>query len=339
MATHNIFFGTYSKGPGKGLFRGLFDGDSGEIRLTGTLDIENPSYMQLNGNVLYGVSEINEFNNENGGALFAVDISSELRLLGIQATHGKSPCHLCVKDNFIFVSNYSEGSLSIFEIETSCSIQPSTQSLHHFGMSVRPDRQKASHVHFASMTPDGKYLALCDLGMDMVFLYPYAAGNGLSTKAIIINCPAGSGPRHLAFSNYGNYLYVLTELGNTILSYDYKDGEAGFLQEITTLPPGFAGNTTSAAIHISPDGTYVASSNRGHDSIAVFKIADDGRLKFTTHVMTGKTPRDFNFSPCGKWLLSANQNDDSVTVFSINSGDFKQTGTFQIPKPVCVLFG
>ena len=336
MAKYDVFFGTYSKGADKGLFRGVFD--DGEIRLLSNVDIENPAYLQLSNGILYGVSELSEYNGENGGALFAVDIA-EMRLLDIRATHGKSPCHLCVKDNYIFVSNYSEGSLSIFEIGASGRIEPSIQSLHHFGKSIRQDRQKASHVHFATITPDGKFLALCDLGMDKVFLYPYSAANGLSTKTKAIDCPPGSGPRHLAFSNCGKYVFVLTEMGNTILSYEYNETEPNFLQEISTLPVSFIGSSTAAAIHLSPDGAYVAASNRGHDSIAVYRIENDGRLIFTAQVMTGKTPRDFQFSPCGKWLLSANQNDNSVTVYRRDGDTYRQTGEFPIPKPVCILFG
>jgi len=361
--TNEVFFGTYSKGLGKGLFRCAFNSSNGEILLLSAIDIENPSYLQLQNKVLYGVSELGTFNSENGGALFAVDISApaEMRLLDIQATRGKYPCHLCVKDDFIFVSNYSEGSLSIFESGASGRIQPSFQSLYHFGRGARPDRQESSHIHFAALTPDDNYLAICDLGLDKIFLYPYSAGSGLSTNAKIIDCPPGSGPRHLAFSNCGAYMYALTELGNTVLSYQYKRGEVEFLQEISTLPAGFTGSSGAAAIHASPCGAYIAASNRGHDSIALYNAVsaietadtatiDDiktssisidsaGTLKFNSHIMTGKGPRDFQFSPCGKWLLCANQNSDSVTVFRNDKGAFREHSVFKVPKPVCIIFG
>jgi len=104
MAKYNIFFGTYSKGEGNGLFRGEFDGDSGEIKLRDTIDIESPSYLQFNKsysymqknksyiqgdfnyNILYGVSEVGTFEGENGGALFSIDISdaSKMRLIDMK---------------------------------------------------------------------------------------------------------------------------------------------------------------------------------------------------------------------------------------------------------------
>jgi 6-phosphogluconolactonase len=175
--------------------------------------------------------------------------------------------------------------------------------------------------------------------MDKVFLYPYSAENGLSTNAKEIICPPGSGPRHLAFSTCGCYIYVLTELNNTILNYRYNESDIQLIQEISTLPADYKSPSTAAAIHLSPNGMYAAASNRGHNSIAVFKIVDNGRLVFAKHIMTGKDPRDFRFSPCGKWLLSANQNDDSLTLFRIENNTFIQKGIFKIPKPACILFG
>jgi 6-phosphogluconolactonase len=359
MAKYNIFFGTYSKGDGNGLFRGEFDGDSGEILLKDTIDIENPSYMQFNKsyvqfnksyvqskdfnyNILYGVAELGSFEGENGGALFSVDLSdpAKMRLIDIKPTHGKHPCHLCVTDNMAFAANYSEGSLSIFEIDESGNIKPSHQSIHHFGKGTNPGRQRQSHIHFASMLPHISYLTVCDLGLDKVFLYPYSRESVLSTNAKIINCPPGAGPRHLDLSKDGKCLYILTELTNTVLVYkNYSGGNAQLVQEISTLPADFADKSTCAAIHVSPYGKYLGASNRGHDSIAIFKIQDNGELAFLNHIMTGKEPRDFRFSPDGKYVLSANQNGDSVTVYKIKNETFTQTSSVSLPKPVCILFG
>jgi 6-phosphogluconolactonase len=132
-------------------------------------------------------------------------------------------------------------------------------------------------------------------------------------------------------------MYILTELTNTILVYNYNSLE--FIQEISTLPAGFAGQTTSAAVHVSPDGKLLASSNRGHDSIAVFKIKADGGLDFITHVTGIKEPRDFRFSPDGNWLLAGQQNGDCVTVYKIDGEKFTETSSIAVPKPVCILFG
>ena len=342
MADNKVFIGSYTKGEGNGLFYGNFDNKSGKLSILGNLDLENPAYLTVKNEILYGVSETNVFRGENGGALFSADfsegITEGLKLLDIKASHGKSPCHLCITDNCIFVSNYNEGSLSIFRLNGKGLIEDSYQSLTHFGSSIREDRQKESHVHFAAISPDGSYLGLCDLGMDKVFFYPYSKEKGISTEAKIISCPPGSGPRHFVFSLCGNYLYVLTELKSTILCYEYKNGDFIFLNEVSILPQDYKGKSTAAAIHLSPCGNYLAASNRGHDSIAVFKKEKDGALTHLCHVMTGKTPRDFRFSPCGKWLLSANQGSDTVSIFSFENEVFTKKDEIEVPKPSCIVF-
>jgi 6-phosphogluconolactonase len=344
MAKYKLFIGTYSKGPGGGLLYGDFDAETGKIRINDTLDIENPSYMTLSphsGDVLYGVSETVNFNSNPGGALFSADISDpeKIRLIDIKGTRGKLPCHLCAIDNFVFTANYLDGSLSIMETDENGSILPVYRALCHFGNGPNPDRQEGSHIHFASMDPDGKYLAVCDLGLDKVFLYAYNASSGISTTAKITECPPGSGPRHLSFSADGRYMYVLTELASTVLAYRYSGGETEFLQESSTLPRGNGAVSTAAAIHISPDGKLLAASNRGADSLALFEIKEGGGLTPSGHIENQKEPRDFNFSPDGKWLLSAHQNGDKIEIFKKENGKFISTGQIEAPSPVCVLFG
>jgi 6-phosphogluconolactonase len=129
----------------------------------------------------------------------------------------------------------------------------------------------------------------------------------------------------------------LNELTCTVLVYKYKSLE--LLQELPTLPANFTGKSTCAAIHVSPDGKLLAASNRGHDSIAVFKTKENGELDFLTHVMDIKEPRDFSFSPDGNWLLAGQQNGDCVTVFKIANDTFTKTSEAGLPKPVCILFG
>ena len=333
-----LYFGTYSEGKDGGIFSAVFSPETGKIHLKDNISIPQPSYLQLYKKTLYAVSELMCFEGENGGALSAIDTANH-QILTTIPTHGKHPCHLCLTDNHLFVANYSEGSLSIFTFEQSKELKPTFQSIQHYGKSVNSQRQQMAHVHFVTMDPAGGYLAVCDLGLDQVLLYPYSPSQGLSTNATCIPCPPGAGPRHLTFSQCGNFLYVLTELTNTILVYKYHKGEGMFIQEVSTLPDTFIEINTCAAIRLSPDGTKIVASNRGHDSLAIFIIEQDGKLNFSHHLMTGKCPRDFNFSPCGNWLLAANQEDDSVFVYQQAGDTYLQTDTINLPKPVCILFG
>ena len=93
-----------------------------------------------------------------------------------------------------------------------------------------------------------------------------------------------------------------------------------------------------------PSGKFIYGSNRGHHSIAVFRISDaaKGTLALVEHEPSGgKTPRTFNLTPDGKWLLAANQDSDNITVFTVNQDDGTLTATphsASVGRPVCIVF-
>ena len=312
---HNIYVGTYSSN----IFYGKFDSISGDLTITGeSPQIENPSYLCLSKNILYAVSEI-----ENG-IVVSIDLR-ENKITSEQATNGAHPCHLSVCGNILAIANYSSGSLPIFDLEADGRICPSITSITHHGKSIT-DRQKSPHAHYVDYIDlYGGALAVCDLGIDKVIVY-----NGIIEK-IELDCPAGSGPRHFAINR--DCLYVNAELSNKVLVYKNRE----LIQEISTLPRDFTGNSTTAAIKISKD--LLGVSNRGHDSVAYYKIANNGTLTLLDFIKSGNTPRDFAFSPDGNWLLCAGQTDNSVKICKVEGDIITDTGKcVSVPSPVCVLF-
>jgi 6-phosphogluconolactonase len=112
---------------------------------------------------------------------------------------------------------------------------------------------------------------------------------------------------------------------------------------VPTLPAGWQGSSTGAEIQVHPSGKFLYTSNRGHDSIAVFRIDErSGKLTLVSHVPTGgKTPRNFGIDPRGKWLLAANQDSNNIVVFKIDTsqGGLTPTGAqLTMPSPTCVRF-
>ena len=92
------------------------------------------------------------------------------------------------------------------------------------------------------------------------------------------------------------------------------------------------------AVH--PSGRFVYGSNRGHDSIAVFRVGDDRTLtRVGIYSTGGKTPRHFAIDPSGGFLLAANQESDSLVLFRIDqkTGALIDTGArVDAPSPVFV---
>jgi 6-phosphogluconolactonase len=129
----------------------------------------------------------------------------------------------------------------------------------------------------------------------------------------------------------------------TVFSYKPKTGSFSVLQTVSTLPNDYSGPKEAAEIAVHPSGKYLYTSNRGHDSIAVFAIDQKkGTLKSLGQVLTGgKTPRHFAIDPTGTYLLAENQESNNIVVFHIDpaTGSLTPTGqTVGVPSPVCLTF-
>jgi 6-phosphogluconolactonase len=148
---------------------------------------------------------------------------------------------------------------------------------------------------------------------------------------------AGAGPRHLDFHPNGRFAYVINELDLTMTAYTY-DAKTGLLRELQILPtlPASADKVgaSCADVHVHRTGRFLYGSNRGHNSIVIYRLGEDGRMTLIGHETRGiNRPRNFTIDPTGTLLLVANQDDASVTVFRIdqNKGTLQPMGT---PTPV-----
>ena len=112
---------------------------------------------------------------------------------------------------------------------------------------------------------------------------------------------------------------------------------------MATIPADWTEHNGGAAIYLSNDGKFVYTSNRGHNSIAVFAVKDNGAS--VAHIQwistEGDFPRDFALSPDDAFLVAANQNTDNVTVYRRDAVTGELTLSqkdFEIPESVRVLF-
>ena len=151
------------------------------------------------------------------------------------------------------------------------------------------------------------------------------------------------GPRHFCFHPNQDVLYFSNEQACSVTAYrlDPSAGTLSAFQTVSTLPDDFEGSNTCSQIQIAPSGKFLYAPNRGHNSIAMFRINEkNGKLTALGHESTrGSTPRNFGIDPTGQFLLAANQQSDNVAVFRIDqdTGKLKFTGNeIKLSKPVCV---
>ena len=300
----------------------------------------NPSYILLHpdGQCLYTVNELKEYRGLPSAAVsaYAFDAADgTLRFLNRQATNGEDACNLGLSPcgRYLMAANYSGGSLCVYPLNADHSIGRMSCFFQHSGSGPNALRQQAAHVHQVIADPSGAHVLAADLGTDEVAVYRADWQKGHLSPASSICTAPGMGPRLCAFDQSGKRMYLLAELGNAVHIYDYDTttGNAVLLQVISTLPEGEAGNNIAACIRLHPNGRLLYASNRGHDSIAIYRIEENGLLTLLRVQKTGgKIPRDFDITPKGEYLIAGHQESHELIVFAIaeTSGALRETTRF-----------
>ncbi len=355
--TESIRFGTGKilEGKGEGIYVYRMDQTSGSLeRVSTTTGITNPSYLAFDsaGRFLYAVNELKTYENKPTGTIsaFAVDPKTgKLEFLNKRMTHGTDPCHVLVdkKREYVFVANFMSGSVCVLPVLEDGSLGDASDFIQHQGSSIDPVRQQGAHAHAVTLDEAGRFAFVPDLGLDKVMAYRFDAKRGMLEPNEVpwVKMKPGAGPRHVAFHRSGRFAFLINELDSTLasLSYDGRRGAFKVLQVVPTIPEGYQGESTCSDVQVSPGGAFVYGSNRGHDSIVIYRINQrTGRLTFVGHQSTlGKTPRSFGVDPSGRFLLAANQDSDTVVTFQIEpkTGELLPTGhATHVPTPVCVKF-
>jgi 6-phosphogluconolactonase len=350
-----MYVGTYTRGASKGIYAYRFDSASGKTAPIGLVaETENPSFLAVHPNqrFLYAVNELSQYDGKPTGSVtaFAIDPATHgLKLLNRVSSGGSGPCHLVVDKTgkWLFVANYNSGSVAVFPVREDGSLGEQSSFFQHSGSSVNKQRQTGPHAHVTALSPDNKFVLVADLGMDHVMSYRVDPSKGGLTpnNPPFATVAPGSGPRHIAFRPDEKFVYAINEMLSTITAfrYDAKRGSLKEIQTVSTLPTDFKGTSTTAEIAVHTNGRFLYGSNRGDDSIAVFKIdPGSGKLTFVDRTPTqGKTPRNFAIDPSGAFLLAANQDSASVVAFRIDAQTGKLTPTgdkLDVPFPVSIVF-
>ena len=309
----------------------------------------SPTYLTLDRKrrVLYTVNETQSFRGAKSGSVraYAVDQrTGDLTLLNEQPSAGASPCYISLDGGgkVALVANYMGGNISLLPVGADGKLAPPSYVDQHTGSGPHPN-QNGSHAHCIITDPANAYAFAVNLGNDRVYRYRLNSAQSLLTplaEPAFVARP-GAGPRHLTFHPNGQRAYLMNELNSTVtaLAYDTATGQFRELQTLSALPADYAGANSCADIHVAPNGRFLYASNRGHNSIAVFRIDQaSGTLTPVQHVGTqGKTPRNFVLDPTGSLLLVANQNSNNIVSYRVDpqTGQLNPTGqTTEVPSPM-----
>jgi 6-phosphogluconolactonase len=379
-----VYVGTYTApnfAPGgkvpstaQGIYVFKMDQAGGGLTPVQVVKDENPSFLAIDPtmNYLYCVNELGT--DKDGKPLgrvsaYQIDRSSgKLTFINTQLTNGTWPCHIWVHPSgkYLFAANYGSGNFPVYPIQDDGSIGQMADFVQDAGNGTGPDqvRQEGPHAHMILTNPGAQHVFGVDLGADQVMAWNFDPGSGKLSPGTVpyVNVVSGAGCRHMGFHPSDKFAYVLNELSSTIDVYNFDPVRGAFIaiQAVSTLPgdtkyvrpmfdptnPGKVptGTNTTAEIRVHPNGKWVYSTNRGANTIAMYKVdSKSGKLTATGWASTkGEIPRGMNIDPSGKYLYVGNQNSDNILVFRINAQDGKLEGplyTIKSPVPVDFEFG
>lgn len=341
-APYLMYVGTYTQKGSKGIYAWRFDAKTGTATALGVMaETPSPSWLIQSPTkpVLYAANEVSDYQGLKSGAVSSWKMdraTGKLQQLSIAPSRGDGPCHVAVdaKGQFVYVANYGGGSVARYPVKLDGGLGESDKFVQQAG------EGKTAHAHQVTIAPDNKSLVVMDLGLDQAITYD------LDLKRLAeVAGKQGAGPRHMALAPSHKYAYILNELESSVSTYKYDGRALTFVSTVSSLPAGFTGKDSSAEITVHPSGKFLYASNRGANTIAMFRIGKDGTLGTAgaAEQITsgGKSPRNFAIDPTGKWMLVANQDTDNIVIYKIDGGSGKLTATgreLKISMPVSLLF-
>lgn len=342
MSDARLFIGTYAPA--------LHGGALSETSSTPLAPLLNPSFLALSPDRtrLYAAAE----NPDGQLHAFAIDSTGALRPLSQTSSAGALPCHVALSPDgrLLGVANYLDGGASVFSLRSDggFAAREAHLSFEHASRVV-VDRQDAPHPHCVTWSPDGRFLAVADLGADRVYLFDRLATRGESFRPHDpqpwLDLEPGGGPRHAQFSPDGRLLYVLNELANTLVvaRIETESKRLSVVASHSTIPAAFNQTNTAAELALHRSGRALYVSNRGHDSLAIFpRDPTSGLLGAPDFIQVGTTPRHFAFTTGGEQVLVAAQGAGQVEGYTLCPGTGRPLGKtptrrLRAPRPACVL--
>ena len=345
---------------GEGIYLFEFDTRTGALA-DGKLVAKtpNPSWIVIHPSkkYLYAINEVTNFAGGSGSvSAFAMDeASGELKLINTVSSEGAGPAHMSLDrtGKFALVANYAGGTIAVLPINADGSLGAAVdvhRDTDSLGAKHATDSPRGSfaisghdkpHAHMILPDPTNKFVLATDLAQDRIYVYRFDSTTGKLTAtegAGFASLPSGNGPRHFAFHPNGHWLYLLEEEASAVafFHFDPETGELKWEQQLSMLPPGFAGTSFGSEIVVSPDGKFLYAANRLHDTIAMFAVGADGRMRKMGETPTsGDYPRHCGIDPTGNFLLVCNQKSDAIVTLRRNkvtglltaTGEYAAVGT------------
>jgi len=322
MAT--LYIGTYSYRGSRGIYRAQFDMDTGSVSgVEPAAELPDPGYLCLDAeaSILYSTANPQAGAEMPSVVAFRISVSGALQRIGSAVADKLKFCQMSLSPDrkLLFAAAYGDAAVAVFRLEDGIPVLADIIRYSEASCEVA-SRQSEPHVHSITPSVSGRYVFVCDFSADRIRSYSVSDAGSLAEIGSVA-CAPGSGPRHLVCHPDGEQFYVVNELSCRVDRFGLNRGVPELIQSIATLPEDYAGENTAAEILLSPDAKYLYVTNRGHDSIACYRLDRSGCIGAACFVPSGgEHPRNAVIAPGGRWMPVANRDSDSITVFELVDG-------------------
>jgi 6-phosphogluconolactonase len=335
------------KAKGKGIAVYAIDSETGAWSFVETCDaMPNPSYICLDRTQRFLYSAHGD--GSEIGAYARHPRTGKLKPLNRQPTDGDNSSTVEVDRSNRYVVLSNGPGIAVFPITDDGSLAPYTDLVIPEGEPGPYRReQQGPHPHQAAFDLTGRYVVVPDKGLDRIHVFRFDAGRGklLPCDPPFLKARYGAIPRHITFHPARPYAYVVNEQDSTVNAchWDIARGELKPFQRVPTTPDSYVGDNMAAEIAILPSGKFLYASNRGHDSIVIYRVDPAaGTIEPAGwESVRGEKPRFFCFDPDARHLYAANEKSHTIVEFSIDQATGRLTATGQVIEtgsPTCITF-
>lgn len=288
--------------------------DSGALVLAGQSSTPSqPGFLAANSG---GTRLFAAYRSSGEIASYKIDAKTGgLQLISVISA-GADPAYLALdrSESFLLSAYYRAGKVGVHRIKSQGALLSEAVHWH----------PTAAKAHAILVHRDNQWAFVPHTGPNAIYIFSFDAKNGRLSPAMppFIRTESGTGPRHLQFHPQLDCLYFDNEQGSSVSVFDFdrNTGQIRLRQTLSTLPENFDQSNSCADLEITPDGRFLYASNRGHNSIAGFRVSSKtGRLESIGQFPTETTPRSFAITPSGKWLVAAGQSSGYLQISEIQT--------------------
>lgn len=314
---------------GQAIWAARFDSRTGALTMVGPVaDAPRPTWLAVDTphRRLFAVNETGNGGQEQGGVMsFTIDPrSGKLTLISRAPSGGGGATFVSYEPRVgtAFVSNFGGGQVAALAVDAEGRLSGPASVQTDTGRGPNP-KQDMPHAHAAVLDPSGHYVLVPDMGADRIFVYRFTAGTRQLAPARVpfVQTPPGTGPRHLAISPDGRFVYVLSELTAGLRTYRWNAarGELTLVDMQDIDPPGAAEHSVGEIV-IAAGGRYLYLSNRIRHTILAYALdRKSGHATQIQEIATGgNRPRSFIIDPSRRWMIVGNERSASLSVLGVD---------------------